>query len=411
MLYSSQCVDCGGNLEDLADHNDVDWNKIYYEIARELLENKNILINAELHLKTAEILLNAINRVNIPNDNQSNLAQYLQQNIFAFSAAKSFTQMQYYRDMMIDDGKILSKSSFIKKIADTGEIFNKKYLDAEYENAYYSTIMAEQWDRYGDEDILQYTTVGDRRVRPSHAILDKHTAPKSDPFWKNNYPPNGWSCRCAVVPGNENNLNKLSSQEAGRHLKAENKDTTFWNNVGESKLIFRDNHPYFINSKGKETNLSWENYGMMSLNKIKTYDLPLLPESTKNEFFDWWKSQKKIINDNILVKDVTGFNITLPSHEGLRNSKPNKFFKEHIFDNNDSREKYAIEVDKLLRKPDEVWMNPKDGNVRTYIKYYADGELKLVVDKDFKAISMYKIKEGNTGELDRSRKGILLYKK
>ena len=37
-------------------------------------------------------------------------------------------------------------------------------------------------------------------------------------------------------------------------------------------MIFKDNHPYFINSKGKEQNLSWQQYGLPNLDKIKTFD-------------------------------------------------------------------------------------------------------------------------------------------
>ena len=46
----------------------------------------------------------------------------------------------------------------------------------------------------------EYTTVGDNRVREEHAVLEGVTLPKNDPFWRQFYPPNGWSCRCAVIP-------------------------------------------------------------------------------------------------------------------------------------------------------------------------------------------------------------------
>lgn len=46
----------------------------------------------------------------------------------------------------------------------------------------------------------KYVTVGDDRVRDSHIALDGVTLPKTDPFWQENYPPNGWACRCQVIP-------------------------------------------------------------------------------------------------------------------------------------------------------------------------------------------------------------------
>jgi SPP1 gp7 family putative phage head morphogenesis protein len=46
----------------------------------------------------------------------------------------------------------------------------------------------------------KYVTVGDVRVRPEHAVFEGVTLPKDDPFWLKFYPPNGWSCRCQVIP-------------------------------------------------------------------------------------------------------------------------------------------------------------------------------------------------------------------
>lgn len=53
------------------------------------------------------------------------------------------------------------------------------------------------------QDILwgyKYVTVGDDRVRESHAVLEGTQLPKTDPFWKRFYPPNGWNCRCQAIP-------------------------------------------------------------------------------------------------------------------------------------------------------------------------------------------------------------------
>jgi len=45
----------------------------------------------------------------------------------------------------------------------------------------------------------EYVTVGDDRVRPSHAALDGLRRPKEDPVWNEILPPNGYNCRCTVV--------------------------------------------------------------------------------------------------------------------------------------------------------------------------------------------------------------------
>jgi SPP1 gp7 family putative phage head morphogenesis protein len=45
----------------------------------------------------------------------------------------------------------------------------------------------------------QYITVGDEKVRPSHAILSGMVFHADDEFWAENYPPNGHRCRCGVI--------------------------------------------------------------------------------------------------------------------------------------------------------------------------------------------------------------------
>ncbi|AKK74452.1 hypothetical protein OK18_19160 [Chryseobacterium gallinarum] len=342
------------------------------------------------------------------------LTEKLKQNIYAFSAAKSFTQMQYYRDMMIgEDGSILGKSSYIKKIADTGEIFNKKFLEAEYENAYYSAVMADQWERYAEDEILQYSTAGDSHVRPSHAALDKYTAPKSHPFWINNYPPNGWGCRCIATPGKAGYQNRLTDKEAGNQLKAENKDTPFYNNVGLSKVIFKDNHPYFVNSRGKELNLSWEQYGMPDLAKIRSEELPAYKITTKEDYLNWWEKQPKSNENDISIKDILGNEIILESASGKK-GRESDYFKHHIIRKEaDKRYEYATEVKNVLKNPDEVWMNHKDSNTKIYLKYYENGTLKLVVNENNKAETMFLIEKDDKSELNKlgeARKGILMYR-
>lgn len=65
---------------------------------------------------------------------------------------------------------------------------------------------AGRWQADQDPDIqsilwgYQYTTVGDSRVRPEHAALNGVKLPKDDPFWLTFWPPNGYGCRCAVIP-------------------------------------------------------------------------------------------------------------------------------------------------------------------------------------------------------------------
>lgn len=45
----------------------------------------------------------------------------------------------------------------------------------------------------------KYQSMGDEKVRSSHAALDGLILPADDPFWKDHFPPWEWNCRCQVV--------------------------------------------------------------------------------------------------------------------------------------------------------------------------------------------------------------------
>lgn len=85
----------------------------------------------------------------------------------------------------------------------------------------------------------RYVTVGDTRVRPSHAILDGVTLPKEHPFWQFFWPPNGWNCRCQVISIFEKR--KLVYPKAPINL--ENFDKQFMFNPG---LVFTNSAAQFV---------------------------------------------------------------------------------------------------------------------------------------------------------------------
>lgn len=84
------------------------------------------------------------------------------------------------------------------------------------ENGYfYETLIRTQtqlayqgaaWQQYNEPDVdeilwgYEYITVGDGRVRAAHEDMDGVTLPKLDPFWRTNWPPNGYNCRCSALP-------------------------------------------------------------------------------------------------------------------------------------------------------------------------------------------------------------------
>lgn len=65
---------------------------------------------------------------------------------------------------------------------------------------------AGRYESYQDpavDEILwgyEYATAGDDRVRPEHEAMDGVRWPKDDPRLMQWWPPNGWNCRCTLIP-------------------------------------------------------------------------------------------------------------------------------------------------------------------------------------------------------------------
>ena len=107
---------------------------------------------------------------------------------------------------------------------------NSFTLEAVFRTQTQLAYSAGRWEAEQDpavQEILwgyRYVTVGDSRVRESHAELEGTTLPKDDPFWDVNRPPNGWACRCQAIP--------LFEEEKIQQPKGDGADTEFNFNPG-----------------------------------------------------------------------------------------------------------------------------------------------------------------------------------
>ncbi len=248
-MYGSRCDCCGGEVHDLADDTG-DWDKIYEDIARQLLNGED-LNTAAIYNKTAAQLIAAMNNglggtSFDDGDSRQALQNAFKANLKEFSYAKTLTQFKLFKEAMFNDkGQTQSFETVKKAVADTGNIFNKNYLAAEHQFVTQSAIMAHKWETL-DSEYLEFTTVGDSRVRLEHKLFDKFTALKTDPIWRRLYTPLDWGCRCTVIPGISKNVSKeYDSKWANEVVDPLVKGTIFDNNVGISKVIFTDKHTYY----------------------------------------------------------------------------------------------------------------------------------------------------------------------
>lgn len=190
------------------------------------------------------------------NELSDSMRKSLEEDIFLFSGLKIHAQLfEASRLLLTEDKKVKSFSQFSNDVSNIKKDYNENYLEAEYDFAVGSGLMAERWENFNDSDryYLQYRTAADNKVRDSHQALHEITLPKSDPFWDLFFPPNGWRCRCTVaqVLAYLNEVSdKSKAYKSGENAtyqeskNGKNKLEIFRFNPAKEKVAFPPKHPY-----------------------------------------------------------------------------------------------------------------------------------------------------------------------
>lgn len=407
--YTTQCPVCGGGLPSLT-AVDEEFDNIIASIARDIYTGKvkNGTIPRELYEKTADQLMKGVfsglgGKAFGYEDPNNTLAAYLRQNVYAFSAAKSLTQMAEFNALLIgDDGNPRSQADFTNKVAATGALFNKVYLATERNSAIANAQMAQQWDNFREDETLQVSTVGDDKVRPWHARLDGFTALKSDPVWQKLWPPFDWNCRCTVVPGVRS---KASTANPDGLLKDAKVPRYFRSNSGLTRTVFNKQHPYIQDHLGNEKDLTAEDtYAMQSVKTIYANNdfAPADVSERRSDANTYWTAKTGSPYGSFTVKDRQGITIAL-----------NNNFRTATID--DETFNYIGNCEDIIRNPDEVWtIRDKKGMRTTYLKFYEGNVLTVTVNEtEATTLGVMASPEGEDGEkaFRKIRKGVLIYRK
>lgn len=304
----------------------------------------------------------------------------MEMNVFHFSAAKTLAELQELNSLFRESK---SFEEFHEKALFTTDVFNKTWQKTEYETAVLTAESASNYQRLIGKTRLfpywEYKTAGDDKVRPEHAELDGLILPANDPRWDKIFPPNGWKCRCYVVP-------RMAHEVADVDIKAmqERCDAYFstsewrqnqaqhWDvNRGKTAEVFTRNQMYIQKFPEKASklvgNLYYNDYGLDSFGKklaAATSEAPLF-EGDKNEWFA----------DHRSMKDHKGRDIELTE----------SVFKKHTTGKyTEVRVPLLDCIAETLSCPDEVWINDyvKGGEFRNmnFIRFYAGKVVNVVCE-------------------------------
>jgi len=168
----------------------------------------------------------------------------LTQDVWQFAAAKNYQQLHDLTQLLRDEkGNLRDFADFKQKALKIVDKYNRSWMHTEYNLAIAASQNAARWtDFQGDKEAipnLKYQTVGDSAVRASHQILDGVIKSIDDAFWKTNYPPNGYGCRCEVVQTLDN---EVTPKEQTPYVPV---PKLFQTNLANSGLIFPKGHPYY----------------------------------------------------------------------------------------------------------------------------------------------------------------------
>ncbi|MEZ5017353.1 MAG: phage minor head protein [Flavipsychrobacter sp.] len=227
-------------------------DKLFDRIAKEVYEGKldGEQLDEELNNFVATHLMNGVTEgygkgfaevdYNTPD---AEMMARLEQDVYWFSSAKTYNELVELNLALVDDsGAIRSFVDFKQAAAAIHDRYNVRYLQTEYNQAIASSQMAGKWVRIQEDKeilpLLRFNTVGDKRVRPEHAMLEGITKPVDDPFWDTYYPPLSWNCRCDVDQVAEGNItpdDKVRTPEL---------PDVFKDNVGKKGIVYPKEHPY-----------------------------------------------------------------------------------------------------------------------------------------------------------------------
>lgn len=300
----------------------------------------------------------------------------METNLYHFSAAKTLTEIQ-----QLNQAYRASRSfeDYMERAAKITDIFNRRWAQTEYDTAGQVAESTSTYYRLLGQNRLfpywEYRTVGDDKVRPEHAALNGLILPVNDPRWHKIYPPNGWGCRCYVVPRMRQETEGIDlsgmQQRADAYFETEEFRSAaaqgFGVNRSELREVFTTNQQYirkFPNRAAKYLNrLGATDYDLPTVVKRQMEAAGDMPRFT-GLATDWFSERQR--DGIVMLTDRSGRKVALSE----------KTFRTHTTGSHALRVGYLQALPETLIDPDEVWINTEKGKSAydnyTLIQYYRD---------------------------------------
>ena len=181
----------------------------------------------------------------------------------------------------------------------------------------------------------QYIAIMDSRVRPSHAVMNGKVYPADHAFWNNNYPPNGFRCRCGVRSLSARQVKDMGLKVETELPKTGGADKGFQNNPGKHWA---------------ETGLDLKKYGLQNI----------APPKPKKEPVTQKKLAADIASIDELIKKSAGLDVS--ALEAKKEELTNLLEKK----------KHQAEQKKLNSQKKKIDKQIEDYPVKTYTGIWKD---------------------------------------
>lgn len=345
-------------------------------------------------------------------------------NLFQFSTVKAAAQSAEVNDIFRKAKSFNEFQTILKKLYGVDK---KHQLRTEYDTAnavgqsaatYYRLLKQTATFKY-----WKYLTVGDDHVRHEHALLHGIVLKWDDQIWDKIFPPNGWNCRCYIVPVLESEVTpemlKLSKDKAAAFLASDEfkraKKNGFGINRANTQEVFTASQSYsktpdkVLNNVGK---MYAEDWGMKPILERQKKATEVFEPAADRAVIDDFYQKYKVSKRKMLLADYASRDIEMQLNRLIKHTSDNAKYG--------NRYKYLSVLEEILKHPDEVWINNDASaafNSYVYIKYYKNEIIKVIcqlnASGDLEIQTWYNIEFKNTdsankqeNDLFKNRRGL-----